>query len=315
MKYTINASVFANTFAVPSIVADKYLKTATLSQIKVLLYFMRNISEGIDIDKISAATALPPSEVEDALIFWLQCDVLIGEQPAQPVEKKVIVTTQLPSRADIIKRGLEDERLAFLLREAQLKFDRNLKQNENQLLVSLYDDHGMDVSVILLLLGYARSLNKCNISFLKSTATKWLNAGVETVLEAERLIADAAKQKLAWDIVQKIFGIEKRNPSAKELELSNLWINEWGFSTDMLKAAYDICVNANTKLSMPYIAKILERWHKEGVSTPDQIKSRERSSKPSGNSAAENKKQKRDYAGYDLDLFEKMLNDKINRKE
>lgn len=299
MKYNINMSVFGNTFPMPCDIADKYLKIATLSQLKVLICFMRNISDGINPENISRDTALPVSEVEDALVFWSQCGILNGESEATKVPEPIVVTTDLPSRADVIKRGLEDERLAFLLREAQLKFGRNLKQNENSLLVSLYDDHGMDISVILLLLQYAKSEDKCNITFIKNTASRWLNAGVETVIDAENFIADTAKQKLAWNVVQKLFGIEKRNPSSKELELCNLWINEWKFGTDMLKSAYDVCVDTKSKFSMPYVAKILENWHSSGFKTPADTEQKKAKSKSDG---------KTDYAGYDLDLFEKMLN-------
>ncbi|MBQ8266864.1 MAG: DnaD domain protein [Clostridia bacterium] len=175
MTYTINTAIFGNTFAIPAVVADKYLKIATHTQLKVLLYFMRNISEGIEPQKIAEALSMPLSETEDALVFWQQRDILIGEKEKQPEQKTVIINSGMPTRADVIKRGLEDERLMFLLREAQLKFGRNLKQNESSLLVSLYDDHGMDASVILLLLQYAAREGKCNISFVKKTATLWLS--------------------------------------------------------------------------------------------------------------------------------------------
>ena len=39
----------------------------------------------------------------------------------------------------------------------------------------------------------------------------------------------------------------------------------------MLKAAYDICVDNTGKLSLPYINKVLEAWHRAGVATPDKI--------------------------------------------
>lgn len=299
MNYTLNTSVFGNTFAVPSVVADKYLKTATHTQLKVLLYFMRNISDGIAPSKIANALSLPVNEIDDALAFWQQCDVLIGETPKVEEPKRVVINSTLPSRADVIKRGLEDEQLMFLLREAQLKFGRNLKQNESQLIVSLYDDYGIEPSVILLLLGYAAHEGKCNISFIKKTATHWIESGVESVLDAEALIAEKAKQNLAWQIVQKTFGIERRNPSTKELELSNLWINDWNISADLLKSAYDTCIDAKTKLSMPYIAKIIENWHKQGVTAPEQITTKNKKTQT---------QTKNDYAGYDLDLFEKMLN-------
>lgn len=305
MKFTINPTVFGNTFSLPSVVADKYLKIATHTQLKVLLYFMRNISEGIDPQKIAESLSLPIGEVEDALLFWQQREILAGKAEAKEEPKPVIINSTLPSRADVIKRGLEDKQLMFLLREAQLKFGRNLKQNESQLLVSLYDDYGMDPSVILLLLQYAVREGKCNLSFVKKTATAWLQAGVETVIDAERLITEQTKQNLAWSVVQNAFGIERRSPSTKELELSNLWVNEWKISADMLKAAYDACIDSKTKLSMPYVAKIIESWHKDGITTPDDIKK-----KTVGDGAPTYRsKQKNDYAGYDLDLFEKMLND------
>lgn len=302
MTYNINPAIFSSTYAIPTIVADKYIKIATHTQLKVLLYFMRNISDGIDSAKIASALSLPEVEVEDALLFWSQCDVLNANQltAVETETKTVVINSVMPSRADVIKRGLEDSNLMFLLREAQLKFGRNLKQNESSLLVSLYDDHGMDVSVILLLLGYAVREGKCNLAFVKKTAADWLGAGVETVMDAENLIAQTAKRNLAWSVVQSAFGIEKRNPSTKELEYSNLWINEWKISSSLLKSAYDACIDSKTKLSMPYVAKILESWHKDGITSPEQISEKKPKAKASG---------KNDYAGYDLDLFEKMLND------
>ena len=271
MTYNINPAIFSSTYAIPTDVADKYLKIATHTQLKVLLYLMRNLSNGIDSQKLADALFIDAGDTEDALVFWQQCGILVGGAPKEAEPKQVIVKSTLPTRADVIKRGLEDKQLMFLLREAQLRFGRNLKQNESQLLVSLYDDHGMDPSVILLLLGYAAREGKCNLSFVKKTATEWLSHGVQNVMDAENLIAQSAKQNLAWSVVQKAFGIEKRNPSAKELELSNLWINEWSISADLLKAAYDACVDAKTKLSFAYVAKIIETWHNDGITTPAQI--------------------------------------------
>lgn len=310
MIYNINPVVFSSTYAIPTDVADKYIKTATHTQLKVLLYFMRNISAGIEPQKISEALSIAISEVDDALMFWQQRNILIGESKKEPEPKNVVINSALPSRSDVIKRGLEDKQLMFLLREAQLKFGRNLKQNESQLLVSLYDDHGMDPSVILFLLGYAFREGKCNLSFVKKTAAEWLNCGVETVMDAEHIIAETAKQNLAWTLVQNAFGIEKRKPSTKELEYSNLWINEWKISADLLKKAYDTCIDSKAKFSMAYVAKILENWHKDGIASPQDVSLKSKAlanrSKP--------QKINNDFGGYDLDKYEQMLNEKIKGK-
>ena len=300
MSYTINPAAFSAVFTVPCDVADKHLKLATASQLKVLIYVMRNLSGGINAESCADALSIPLSEVEDALLFWSQCNLLVGEAPkVEECPKTPVITTQMPTRADVIRRGMEDERVALLMREAQLKFGRGLKQNESSLLVALYDDEGMDVSLILMLLQYATSNGKCNISFIKSTAVKWIKAGVQTVADAERLIAKEAEDMLCWSIVERVFGIERRKPSAKELELSALWVNEWKVSEEMLKAAYDECVNQKTKLNMPYIAKIIENWNKKGYKSPEDIKN---DTKPKATGG------KNDFAGYDLDLVEQMLN-------
>lgn len=188
----------------------------------------------------------------------------------------------------------------LLLREAQLKFGRNLKNNEATTLVWLYEDHGMDISVILMLLQYAVNEKRCNISFIEKTAVNWINRGVETITDAEKIIAEEARKKLAWSVVERTFGIEKRKPSAKESELSNLWINDWNISTELLKSAYDICIDATSKLSFPYIAKLIEQWHKNGFKSSEDIKNSSRTDKKN--------QKKNDFAAYDLDLFEKMLN-------
>ncbi len=300
MSYTVNPSVFGAVFTMPCEVADKHLRLATALQIKVLIFVMRNLSAGIDAAACAETLSVPQSEVEDALLFWSQCGLLIGEAPKETVVLNPVITTEMPSRADVIRRGLEDERVALLMREAQLKFGRGLKQNESSLLVSLYDDQGMDVSLILLLLQYAVNKGKCNISFIRSTAVKWLKAGVQTVVDAEHLIAKETENELCWGIVSRAFGIEKRKPSEKEAELSSLWIRDWEISEQLLKAAYDECVNQKTRISMPYIAKIIENWHKKGYEKPEDITNEQKVHKPT---------QKNDFAGYDLDLFEKMLNE------
>ncbi len=305
MEYSVNPSVFSSVFTVPCEVADKHLKLASDAQIRVLLFVMRNISKGISPALIAKELGLPESETEDALLYWAQCGILNSAQPvrAEAACEKAAIKSELPTREDIIKRGMEDEKVKLLLREAQLKFGRNLKNNESSLLVYLLDDCGMEISVIFMLLQYAVSEKKCNLSFIKATATKWINAGVEDVHGAEREIVKAAKQKVAWKIVERAFGIESRRPSERELQLSSLWIDEWQMSEDVLRQAYEVCVDAKAKLSVPYISKILERWHAKGYKTVADIKSEKTEKSPKKVSG-----KKYSYSGPDLDLFEKMLN-------
>lgn len=93
--------------------------------------------------------------------------------------------------------------------------------------------------------------------------------------------------------------IEHRRPSAKEQQAADRWVNEWGFSQEMLRAAYDQCVDATTKISIPYINKILEKWYKSGVKTLDDL----------ANEAAAKKEAAAPQKSYDIDEIERKISE------
>lgn len=303
MEFSLNIKSISSSFPVPCDIADKYIKLASGNQLKVLLLAVRDLSDKIDVTHISDKLGMDKTEVEDALLFWAQCGIVTrSEIPVKSPAKQILITTELPTRRDVINRGMEDEKIRLLLREAQLKFGRNLKNNESRFLVALYDDYDMDVSVILLLLQHAAAQKKTNLTYIKATAVKWLKAGVASVKEGEAIIANEAKGKIAFGVVRRAFGLDDRMPSDKEIEYSSVWVNAWDMSPEMLKAAYNVCIDNKAKISFPYINKVLEKWHKAGYKTVDDIKSGEKKS------AKKQKDKKTDYAGFDLDAFEAKLN-------
>lgn len=305
MDYLINPSAMTSVFMVPSSVADKHVKLASATQLRVLLYMLKNISSGVEEGDIASFLKIPESEVKDALYFWEQAGVLTAKEKAvqaEPPKKetKAVKTAGVkPSREEIAMLGASDERIVFLLREAELKFGRSLRGSEIQSLVWLYSDHGLDVSVILMLVEYAVSENRATIGFIESTALAWIEAGVDSITAAEEQIEKRNRQKISWSVVEKAFGMEHRMPSTKELTLSETWVNDWGLSREVLRLAYDKCVDAKAKLSMPYVNKILETWHKKGLKTVAEIEAD--AQKPKTKPAA-------GFATYDKSLVEQMLN-------
>jgi DnaD/phage-associated family protein len=299
MEYFINPAVYSQTFALPSDVADKYLKLAKGEHIKVLIYIMRNVANLPDVEKISAETDVSVYDVKEALLFWADAGILMPkEAPQQNKSEKTTVKKVLkPQREDVAKRGLEDPKIRYMLNETQLKFGRNLKTNETSTLVWLYDDQGLDVSLILLIVQYAVTHGKPNIRFIESVATDWLDKGIDNLSDADDELRKLALSEQAWATVQSAFGIDRRKPSKKENELAVKWIDEWKISKEMLVAAYEACVNSSSKFTFPYVAKIIEKWHDKGYKT---VKDLENDQKPKDDSKAT----------YDLDLFEKMLDAK-----
>lgn len=300
MEYFINPSVYAQAFALPSIVADKYLKLAKGEHIKVLIYIMRNSADLPEVEKIANETDVSVYDVKEALLFWADAGILVPkETTASTTDKQKTVKKVIkPQREDVAKRGLEDPKIRYMLNETQLKFGRNLKTNETSTLVWLYDDQGLDVSLILLIVQYAVTHNKPNIRFIESVATDWLDKGIDNLADADEELRKLALGEQAWSAVQSAFGLERRKPSKKETELSVKWIDEWKISKEMLQLAYEACVDTKSKFSFPYVAKIIENWHSKGFENPQDV---ENDKKPTEDDTK---------AAYDLDLFEKMLNSK-----
>ncbi len=298
MIYNINPMIFSSTFAIPADVADKYLKLCEGSHLKVLIYILRNIAKMPSVEDISNEIDISVFDVKEALLFWADTGIITIDINIEKTEHSTTVKKALkPTRTDVAKRGLEDTKLHYLLNQTQIIFGRNLKGNEVETLGWLYDDVGLDVSLILYIIGFAKQQGKANIRFIESIATDWADKGVETIADAEEQVKNMAISDQAWKLVMNIFGIERRSPSKKESELSVKWINEWGISKELLKHAYDTCIDTKSKYSFSYIAKIIENWHNDGYKTVDDI-----DAKP--------KNDKKMQGAYNIDLFEKMLNSK-----
>lgn len=303
MNSLINSSVYSDTFALPSGVVDKHIKLATAVQLKVLLYIFRNANSEMGAEAVADALNLKAEEVKDAIGYWSGAGFLKGETIAVKSEgsttKKARMQSEMPSREEIARLSQDDENLRILYREAQNTFCRPLKQSEASLLAWLYNDEGMPVSVILMLLSLASQQESVTKSFIESTAIKWLNDGVSTIEDAEEKTREALLYDQSFKLVCSAFGISKRKPGKKENEYAFKWVNEYKMSKELLTAAYEICVDATGKYSIDYINTILDKWYKNGVKTPEDIETASKNEQP---------KKKNDFDAYDKNLIERILN-------
>ena len=252
MKYTIDPVVFSSSFSFPCSIVDENLNIATEIETKVILYFFRHYAEGINARKCAQSLKLDEKDVIAALSFWSQVGVIKNEsEPDLSIDtaQKAIVKNEKPNRIDVAKRGAEDKNFAMVLNEAQMKFGRSLKTNEASTFLYIYEDLGLDLSVCLYLLQYAVNEGKTNIRFIEKTAVKWVNSGVKTISDAEKIVIKEINSDLAWKRCERAFGIEHRKPSKTELEYSLKWFDEWKLDEEVLALAYDVCVDAKSKFS------------------------------------------------------------------
>ena len=311
MAYRVNPSQFSSMFFIPTSVVDKWIKLSGALQLKVLLTAVRNNANEINPSEIAEILCVNEPDVIDAINYWVEAGVLENTEVKTTTDEEQVVQTKKvavkrevikPTREEVTKRGAESKEISFMLREAQLKCGRSLSQNESSTLVWLHDDEGMDVSIILMLLAFLASEGKITVGKIERTALSWLKNGVESVTDAENEINKFYQKRSSWNTVQTALGMDRRKPSEKESRTVYKWVVEFAFSNEIIKRAYDICVDNTAKLSFDYMNKVLEAWHKKGVKTLDDIdKLEEKEDK-------NNKKTGKTIATYDIDKFKDKLN-------
>ena len=290
-------------FAVPSDVVDKYIKIAGGSSIKVLLFFLRHSGEQVTDEIIANALSMNCEDVNDSLSFWKQVGLLDEVDgsfaPASislSLQKETVPQVEIPvsavgvtkeqadfaaikaaalrspefTPAQIAGTVKSDEKVDFLFKTCETLYGRPLKHTEQNALMTITEHIGLPTEVTLMLVDYCFSINKATPAFLKESAMNWMENGITDLASAERHISMLQSRYSAENSVKSIFDIN-RALSQKEKDFIDLWYNVWGFSSDMVKLAYDINVNSKGKFSFPYINKILENWHIKGIKTEEQV--------------------------------------------
>lgn len=279
--YYLNPAEMSGMFPVPSSVTDKHIKFANALQLKVLLWCLRN-GCSFDASNVSEALKLDKTAVCEALDYWADCKVLLStepekatnDEPSAPAPKKKIAlkgNAVKPTREEAAKRGLECPEIAFILRETEQTFGRLLRPAEVSTLVWLYDDQGISASLLLMIVGFAKAEGRVNIGFIERTAVEWISDGVENVADAEARLVKMKRQQTAWHLVETAMGLEHRSPSKAELEAADKWVNTYNYGRDIIRLAYEVCVDTTSKFSMPYVKKVIDSWHKAGVKTVTDV--------------------------------------------
>ncbi len=322
MEYKMNLGSWNSVFAVPCDLVDKHIKLAGAAQLKVLLWFLRHAGENMTVEDIAKALSMQTADVRDCLYYWSEtelvslCDGTITpsemkksddeknvkkeEESVSPKteEKKEKIKPSRPEKPDvayIARRIEEDEGISYLIHSADEIFGRLISNNDKATLLMIHESYGLPIEVIIMLLQYVAGIGKCNIYYIEKTAINWMEDGIITLELAEKKIQSMTSGMNAAVRIQRVFGLDSHSPTEKEIEYAEKWINVWKFSDEMLRKAYEVCINAKGKYIIKYIDSVLARWYNNGIKTPDKVDQDQKKSKP-----------KSEYeAVYDISEFER----------
>lgn len=293
MDYRLDIGMWNQVFAVPCALVDKHLKLAGKEQLQVLLYALRHAGEGFTVEGISRELGMTDNEALDSLEYWCDRGLLsqtgrellpvpqeeraavqapepemetVKEEPAEekpglPPKKRML----RPDGEHLTARLAESEGVRYLMQEAESALGKTLSPAMSSLLLTITDDYGLPVEVTVMLLNYAREVGHIGTSYIDSVARDWAESSIFSIEAAEEKLQQLSKARLAWSKVSAVAGLPKRSPTKSEEERACRWVYEWGFTQEMLEAAYEACADHTGKFSAAYMDKVLTKWRQQGI--------------------------------------------------
>ena len=274
--------------AVPVYFIENCLNNASGSFLKVYLYTLNLASKGIDADTQSIATALDmlESDVIQAINYWKTTGMIVEDSGIIefcnkpfidiPKDNSFEETTLNQSQSEekkhydsieIASHISSDSALSEMVILSQELLAKTLTTTELETLYWLYDGLGFCAESILLILDYCISRDKKSIRYIEKVAIAWHEKGILTPEDImDNISKEEEKNTLVYKI-RKAMGIADRPLSNAEEEFFSKWCDEYNTPEEMIMLAYEHCLLNTSKLSLPYMDKIIERWHSQGIKT------------------------------------------------
>lgn len=261
--------------SLPQAVADRFLGIATGGQIKVILCLFRFQDMPLTKAEMAKQCNITEEDVADAIEFWIKSGLIIRRGANLTLSSVATEQPQTLPRYEpenILEKKTEDINFSYLVDEVQRVLGKTVNHNDASVILAMYDHMGMSPDLILQIINYCTSIGKTNFRYIEKVAVDWYDRGIDSFEKAETLIRNLERKERAETAISTYFGISSRALSKKEKEFIDSWINGFGMSLEMIKNAYEICIDKKAKLSFSYINGIIADWYKKGFKRVSDIK-------------------------------------------
>lgn len=169
-----------------------------------------------------------------------------------------------PLTADRVKQLKENEDIAELLFIAQQYLKKPLSPTETNRILFFYEELAFTPALIEYLIEYCVSKGHKSMNYIEKVAFAWKEQGYTTVQDAKQASESFHKD---YYTILKALGIRGRDPIAAEITIMNTWLQEYGFSLDLIIEACTRTILATKQPSLQYTDGILQKWKAANVHT------------------------------------------------
>ncbi|MCR5735106.1 MAG: DnaD domain protein [Lachnospiraceae bacterium] len=155
-----------------------------------------------------------------------------------------------------------------LLYVSETYLKRMLNETDVSSILYMNSVLGFPPALIEYLIEYCANSNKVKMSYIEKVALTWAREGIKSVEEAKKRTSDVPSETYE---VLKAFGIKRRKPCDPETAYVKKWLNEYGFSLDIILLACERTIMNIHEPGFEYTDAILSNWKKSGVKSVSDI--------------------------------------------
>ena len=274
-RYVWNSGDLNTLLVLPAAVTER-LSCANAEQLRVLLWFSR-CGQDFDAAACAAALGMSEQECEGCLRFWTEQGILradtavaVSAPAAAPAVKAPRAAAVKPVWKEVLAYQQEHKEFNAFLQEVSARLGRPLNHGDNATLLYLITTAGIPEASVLMAVAYAVSIGKGSMRYIESLVLGWADEDVVTPEQVDEKIRDLTETRASAQKVEQILALP-RALNAAQAKLAHKWLTVWCFSDAMLQHAQTLTLENCDKFNMAYMDKILERWHAEGIKSPDRI--------------------------------------------
>lgn len=326
---------------------DNYMTKANGEYVKVYLLLLRHlnaVNSKLSVSCLADCLECTEKDILRAFKHWSKvgllkidydetgviCGLSIGattepaeEAPAKkPSEQldKNLTDKEVPQEEPPKKRAAKansaksQDKLRQLYFVAEQYMGKTLSVTDIKKINYFYDELGFSVDLIEYLIEYCVENNHKSMHYIESVALNWSDKGITTVAEAKE---QSSLYNKSYFAVLKAFGISGRNPAPCEIKYIQKWMNDYGFTMDIILEACNRTISNIAKADFKYADSILTKWvskqvhHFSDIAKADlayqQEKTTRKSSSAKPSPASKNRFNNFESRTYDFQLLERQL--------
>lgn len=267
---------------------ENYMPGANGDYVKIYLYLLYcfKSNKALSVQSLADLFQCTENDIRRALKYWETKGLLVitenelqeitsltltDEPVTAPVISTEVISPSVNSvpapqkhsySAEETKAFKERSEIRQLLFVCEQYIGKQLTRTDLETILYFYDQLHFSADLIEYLVDYSVSKNKRSLRYMEAVALEWHKKGIKTVEEAK---LDSKPFSRECYLVLKALGINNHDPLPNEISYVNRWMQEYGFTIDIILEACNRTIMQIHTPKFEYVDGILKSWRSSGV--------------------------------------------------